>query len=280
MHPSIGDLGGPSAYGGMLVFACVAAGWLAHRRAHAAGWDASHVDLALPLAFLAGALSTKLLALLVFHRLLLFPLVLVAVPVLIAYCRWARLPVLPLFDVLGPPLLLWVACLRIGCFLGGCCWGDLVGDVAQLAESTRAQVASLPSVDSLLGLVAVSFPAGSLTAQQHESLGLIHGGPSLAVVPTQLIEAAAALALCAAAVRVEHYLRKPGMLALCIVAAYATTRFWIEYLRADNAILAAGLTGNQVVCAALLLVVLVTWAKFKLCRRWSRHATGEPIAGP
>jgi phosphatidylglycerol:prolipoprotein diacylglycerol transferase len=260
MHPHIGALDWPTAYGVMLVLACVTAGWFARARAAAAGWDASHLDFALPAALLAGVLGTKLMSVLVFHRFLLFALLLIAALVLVAYGRWVRLPIAKLCDVLAPPVLLWIACLRVGCFLGGCCWGDVVARYSQLSDSARSQIDTLPAIDSLLAITAVRFPVGSFAARQHESLGLIEAGSSLPVVPTQLFEAGAAIALLLVALRMERRLPTPGALALWVLASYATARFGIEFLRADNPILVFGLTGNQFVCvllvsAAALLVV-------------------------
>jgi prolipoprotein diacylglyceryltransferase len=115
---------------------------------------------------------------------------------------------------------------------------------------------------------------------QHEALGLIQHGPSLAVVPTQLLEAGAALALCVAALRVERSLRKPGMLALWLLGAYAATRFCIEYLRAGHAILGSGLTGNQFVCVVLVLGGLALGLTLRLRRPEHPYANGAPLADP
>jgi prolipoprotein diacylglyceryltransferase len=79
----------------------------------------------------------------------------------------------------------------------------------------------------------------------------------LPVLPTQLLEAVAALALLVVALRVERSLRTPGTLALWVLAGYATLRFCIEFLRADNVILGAGLTGNQFTCVVLVALAVV-----------------------
>jgi phosphatidylglycerol:prolipoprotein diacylglycerol transferase len=235
----------------MLLAGFLVAGWLTHRRAAAAGADASQVDLALPLALLVGALGTRLLAVLYFDRLLLFALPLFAVPALLVYCRVAGISSARLFDWLAPPMLLWVAFLRVGCFLAGCCWGDVAAGHQPIADSMRAQVDTLPSLAGLLNFVALQFPAGSFAARQHASLGLIGGGPSLPVLPTQLIESIAAVCLYATALRVERSLRAPGALAWWCLGSYAIVRFGIEFLRADNAIVWRFFTGNQFVCLGL-----------------------------
>jgi prolipoprotein diacylglyceryltransferase len=236
----------------MLLVACVAAGRLTHQRVRRAGWDASHVDLALALAFLAGALGTKLLAVLLFDRFLLFALPLLAAPVLLAYCRVAHLPAARLFDFLAPAMLVWIALLRVGCFLAGCCWGDVTGAAHERGGAAALQIDTLPRMNAWLAFVAVQFPAGSFAAQQHAMLGLVGNGPSLPVLPTQLIEAFGAIGLCAVAVRIDRSRRADGDLALIALAGYTAVRFCVEFLRADNAIAWASLTGNQLVCLALL----------------------------
>ena len=55
MYPGFPGLGWITPYGVLLVLACITAWWLARRRATATGLDPSHIDLALPLAFVGGA---------------------------------------------------------------------------------------------------------------------------------------------------------------------------------------------------------------------------------
>lgn len=241
----------------MLVVGLLLAGGLTRRRLAAVSEDASHADLALPLALLVGVLGTRLLSALVFDRLLLFVLPLFAVPALIVYCRVAGLSSARLLDRLAPPMLLWVALLRVGCFLAGCCWGDVVVGHSAIADAARVQIDTFPSFARMLDFIAVQFPAASFAAQQHASLGLIDGGSSLPVLPTQLIESTAAVLLYIAALRVERSLRTPGVLAWGCLGSYAIVRFGIEFLRADNAIVWKGLTGNQLVCLGLIGAALV-----------------------
>jgi len=49
--------------------------------------------------------------------------VLLATPVLIAYARWKKVPVLLGMDIIAPVLVIALGFGRIGCFLNGCCWG-------------------------------------------------------------------------------------------------------------------------------------------------------------
>ena len=258
MLPTFDGLRWPTPYGVMVVVACLVVAWLTRRRVAAAGEDVSHVDFALPLALLVGALGTRLLSVLVFDRLLLFVLPLFAVPTLIVYCRVAGLSSARLFDFLAPAMFLWVALLRVGCFLAGCCWGDVASGHGDVADSLRVQIDTLPAVNRLLDFVAVRFPAGSFAAGQHASLGLIDSGSSLPVLPTQLIESTTAVLLYVGALRAERRLRAPGALAWWCLGSYAIARFCIEFLRADNVIIWKSLTGNQFVCLGLIGAAFVT----------------------
>jgi prolipoprotein diacylglyceryltransferase len=50
----------------------------------------------------------------------------------------------------------------------------------------------------------------------------------------------------------------PGVVALVTLAGYCVLRFFIEYLRADNALVFGSHTFTQVICVALLVVSAVS----------------------
>lgn len=107
-----------------------------------------------------------------------------------------------------PALLVVLAIVRLGCFLQGCCYGQL---------------------SSTLG---VQFPVGSPAYYDQIQAGLIQAGAiPLPVMPTQVFESAflATLALWsiprAQLGEVEVFLRA--------VASYSIFRFFIEFVRAD-----------------------------------------------
>ena len=50
---------------------------------------------------------------------------LLATPVLILYARWHRVPVLVGMDIGAPLVMIGLGLGRIGCFLNGCCYGEL-----------------------------------------------------------------------------------------------------------------------------------------------------------
>lgn len=112
---------------------------------------------------------------------------------------------------------------RVGCFLNGCCWG---------------KVSSSP--------LAVTFPAGS-------PVWFAHPGPhsrSLAVIPAQLVEAAALLVLFAALLAL--YRRRKAFTAAAYLAGYGVARFFVEFLRDDERPSLWGLSSAQIVSLALI----------------------------
>lgn len=140
-----------------------------------------------------------------------------------AWCAATRSHPLDVADLVCVILPLAHAFGRVGCFLNGCCWG---------------KVSSSP--------LAVTFPAGS-------PVWFAHPGPgarSLAVIPAQLVEAAALLALFAALLAL--YRRKKAFTAAAYLAGYGTIRFLVEFLRDDERPSAMGFSSAQIVSAVLV----------------------------
>ena len=242
------NLDWPTPYGVMLSLACLAGWWLARRRAVARSVDASHVDLALPLALVIGAGAARLLGaavsedpvvagttLLAEHSLRLPTIATGGLAVLVLYCRAAHLSFWRLADAVAPGALLGIAVLRIGCFLAGCCFGHIVEPSSGVPWAVR-------------------FPAGSFAYRQHVALGLI--GPdapaSLPVHPVQLYESAGALLLCVLVLRLPARRIRPGTAALIAFAAYAALAFTVQFLRADETPFVGVLAANQLIYLAWL----------------------------
>lgn len=128
--------------------------------------------------------------------------------------RRDRFPFLRAADMAGMAIPVGLVCGRLGCLLGGCCFGR--------------------PFDGALGLV---FPPHSPASEAEAKLGeLAHAGlPSLSVHPTQLYEALGAWALAAVLVLVRHPKKRfDGQLFLEFLGGYALLRFGLEFLRADD----------------------------------------------
>jgi phosphatidylglycerol:prolipoprotein diacylglycerol transferase len=255
-------------------------GWaLARRRARLFKIDPKHLDnviLILPLASLFGArffarlfyAKVGFLEALKFWEgdgLVFYGGFLFGAASVVAYALARRIKLLSLCDCVAPSVALGLAFGRIGCFLAGCCWGDLCVDSARLhnISDTKviAQIYTLPALSRGSWPFAVRFPAGSDTFKQHVKYGLISKSDevSLPVHPVQLYEAAAA-ALLAAFLHFRVRWNNPGDTALALLLGYAAIRFGTEYLRADNKVFGWSLTFSQVASIEIAIAATLLWA--------------------
>jgi phosphatidylglycerol:prolipoprotein diacylglycerol transferase len=282
MWPQIAGLVWPTSYGLALVMALACAWWWSRRRAVARGIHGSHMDLLVPLAFLAGVIGARFLADLLPDgttmaapgldspfRLQIFGLFALAAPVAVLYAHWARLPTATLLDVLAPPALLWVVIARLGCFAAGCCWGDLVTGPGPLRSELEvgsgwlSQIHTLGWLDGIGAALAVAFPEQSLAWQQHVALGVleVESPASLPVHPVQLYESFLTLLALGWLLRMEAGRPTRGLVAAAGLVGYATLRFGVEFLRADNALVLGSLSLNQLICVGLVVLGIAwVWA--------------------
>jgi len=177
------------------------------------------------------------------------------------YAWLARLPILRVLDVCAPSVALGSALGRVGCFLGGCCWGDACvprETLAGLSAADRAAIQSVPWLNPAGFPLAVTYPSNSLAYQNHQELGLIaaEAARSLPVHPVQLYDAVGALALCWYLHRSFDPGRRDGAVAARLLIGYALLRFTSEFFRADNPPQYAGLTLAQVTAAVLVFATL------------------------
>jgi phosphatidylglycerol---prolipoprotein diacylglyceryl transferase len=151
------------------------------------------------------------------------------------FLRRENLPVAEVCDAAALVLPIGLCFGRLGCFLGGCCFGI--------------------TTDSRL---ALTFPAFSPASEKHFRDGLIasKGLPSLPVHATQLYEAAGCL-LIAWLLRdvVAPRKRAGGQVMLAFLGLYAVLRFGLEYLRDDDRGAVWGLSTSQWISALALLGV-------------------------
>lgn len=156
------------------------------------------------------------------------------------------LPFRKVADVTAIGVAMGLFCGRIGCFLAGCCYGDVTAH----AVGTR-------------------FPAWSPASEGQFRAGLLErpGLPSLPVHPTQLYEAVGCLVI---AVVLSWWgpLRKrfDGQVALLALLAYAALRSLLEVVRADDRGIYFGLSTSQWVSLLVVVAVAVLW------RRWAQRA--------
>lgn len=130
-------------------------------------------------------------------------------------------------------------CVRTGCFLAGCDYG----------QPTAAPW-------------GLRFPSGSLAALDHAQRGWVPPGfPSLPVHPTQLYEALLGIAGAVVAALVLRRRRRDGGAFLAFLAVYGIGRFSIELLRGDSTRgLYLGMsTAQYISCGILLTCGVLAW---------------------
>src|SRR3954468_9311127 len=95
----------------------------------------------------------------------------------IAYCLLKAVRLRDVLDVLAAPLAVGLAFGRIGCFMAGCCWGDVCVDQRQLSAlptaTARYEINTVPFLSSAKFPLAVCFPIDCGALNQHIELGLL-----------------------------------------------------------------------------------------------------------
>lgn len=261
---------------GLIFIAAIFTAWLfARRNATLICLDPSHVDLLVPITIIVGIIGGTIVAIFMpmdhmvageamNHgiRVRLFGMLGTGAIGVFIYSRIVKLSFRRLLDVFALPTLAGLMVHRIGCFMAGCCWGDVISH-----EHTSEFASQVQSTSFLQGIAqGVQYPPGSLPYEQHLAMGMIDSGAlaSLPVYPVQLYEAGLLLVLILVLSRVPWKRSPRGTLAIITVCSYAVMRFFIEYLRADGHIVLGNLTVTQLQCIILLpsIVLLPRWRKY------------------
>ena len=270
-----------SSYPALLLIGFFFGYLLARKRALHAGLAGRHIDNVVLLLVVAGPFGARLFsrlfemhlgfweALKVLNGggLVFYGGFIVSILTVILYALIVRLPLLTLCDVAAPSAALGLAFGRIGCFMAGCCWGDVCVDSARIARisdpAAAYQVWTVPILSGPNLPFAVTFPKESDIYEQHQNLGLIKSDSprSLPVHPAQLYESAMAFLLCWLLARKKS--ARLGQVSLGLLLGYAVIRFSVEFLRADNSPVYWGMTLSQVISIlmAIMCAVLIVARK-------------------
>jgi phosphatidylglycerol:prolipoprotein diacylglycerol transferase len=167
-------------------------------------------------------------------------------------CRFRGWNALALGDILITSLFVGVCLGRIGCFLHGCCWGD----VCTSGFSVR-------------------FPAGSVPFESELYSGLIRkdATQTLPLIPTQLYSSLDSLLLAALTWAYYPLRRRDGAVIVVGCISYALSRFLIEILRADT----AGQFGTSLTISQWISLVLAVFG-FVLLKQLPQSQTHAPLA--
>jgi phosphatidylglycerol:prolipoprotein diacylglycerol transferase len=152
-------------------------------------------------------------------------------------------PRLKALDLAGLILPLGLFFGRLGCWFGGCCFGLVT--------------------EHPLG---VSFPAWSPASEQQWRDHLIEhpSVESLPVWPTQLMESLGSLLVAFVAIGLVHPRKRFDGQVFCVsFALYALLRFGLEFLRADDRGIYAGLATSQWISLGLVAFCGLVWVRAK-----------------
>jgi phosphatidylglycerol:prolipoprotein diacylglycerol transferase len=174
------------------------------------------------------------------------------------FLRREKFPMLKATDMAGMTIPVGLFFGRLGCFLGGCCFGSRVQDGFPLA---------------------VRFPEWSPASEAHYREGLLTGPhlESLPVHPAQLYEAIGCLAIAAVAMFVAHPRKRfDGQVFLVFLGLYAVLRFVLEYFRADDRGGVGALSTSQWIGLAVVAGVALAWVRLK--KRTAMQGQAPPSA--
>jgi phosphatidylglycerol:prolipoprotein diacylglycerol transferase len=186
----------------------------------------------------------------------------------IVYCLVRRVQLRNVLDVLAAPLAVGLAFGRIGCFMAGCCWGDVCVDQQQISSvdaKVHYQINTLPVLSPAKFPLAVRFPLDTGALNQQIELGLLppNATQSLPVHPVQLYESSMTFLLAYCLQRKFRRRRWAGEVLCWFCGGYGLIRFAMEFLRADNPPIYFGLTLSQVIsliCLAACGILLAAHA--------------------
>jgi phosphatidylglycerol:prolipoprotein diacylglycerol transferase len=228
--------------------------------------------------------------------------VIFAIPVIVLYLRYYKLPIRRCLDIMAIALMLGLAFGRLGCFLNGCCFGkptelpwavrfpyDSFAYFSQInadpERNRRAPRLKLPpdEYSSYPGISTKLYPKSFDELTEQQKFEVTKGKyQCLPIHPTQLYSSANAAFICLVlylfwrrsqkAVRsgnTRMLFTKPGYTFALAFIFYGIARFLIEYLRDDNpfeyawwAIYKGG-TVSQNLSIYLVLLGLILMAIFK-----------------
>lgn len=175
----------------------------------------------------------------------------------LVYARANKLPLARFLDVCAPGVAVGLAFGRLGCFMAGCCFGDIctANQTLALDPAREYQVRTVPALSP--AFLGVQFPKKSDAFRQHQKLGLLEPGSqkSLPVHAVQIYEA-----IIAGLIAVWLHRRKAqfaGEISIRLLAGYAAARFALEFFRADNQPIYWGMTISQVTSVGLIAIAIL-----------------------
>ncbi|MFQ5963688.1 MAG: prolipoprotein diacylglyceryl transferase [Candidatus Scalinduaceae bacterium] len=261
--PFIGKAIPVYAYGFMLMVGFLAAVYVARMRARAENINPEHItDSGIYVIFigiLGGRLfyviqnfdvyKDNLLDILKIYQggLVFYGGFITATIALLFILRIKRLPILKTIDIMALSMAIGLVFGRIGCFLNGCCWGDVCNPDLLWAVTFPKTVDAYNMIDG----------SPAFLSHLEEGLVSVTDGHSLPVHPAQIYSALGNLAIFFILSTFVKHRRREGEVAMLFCILYSVMRFCMEILRADNPPLFDGLTISQNI-SVLILIIAIT----------------------
>jgi len=140
------------------------------------------------------------------------------VTAMLLFCRRFKIPALPMADLFAPALALSHGIGRIGCFMGGCCYGIPVSPSHPFAVVFRPTPIAMPTP----------------TATPLTTAPIVTAAPiGVPLLGTQLIEAACLILLAALLAIIYKKTAKAGLTVCLYGLLYSVLRFVLEFYRGD-----------------------------------------------
>jgi len=171
------------------------------------------------------------------------------------FARSRRLPALAYLDLLTPSIFIGEAFGRLGCLMYGCCFGD----ACQLPWS-------------------VTFGPGSAAFETLQGRGYLsqHALETMPLHPTQVYMSLNAALLALVTYAYYPYRVRTGQVFAVGMILYALTRFFIEFVRADE----LGQLGTGLTISQLLSLAIAAGGALLVWRRSLSSNRNEPPAPP
>lgn len=202
---------------------------------------------------------------------------LLATPCCIAYAMWKKVPVLLGMDIVAPCLVLGLGIGRIGCFLNGCCYGELtsVPWAVQFPYASNAYVEQFQEgrINPPPELLKET-PTGKRLLTWDEIRGhanlesLARQQKALAVHPTEIYSTITAFIICGLLVCFFTLPHADGQVFALMCIIEGMTRFILEMIRVEPAVVTKVFGINldwslSMVLGAILVVVgIILWFVF------------------
>jgi phosphatidylglycerol:prolipoprotein diacylglycerol transferase len=217
---------------------------------------------------------------------------LLATPCCIAYAVHKRLPLMKYMDVVAPVLMIGLGFGRIGCYLNGCCYGELCRPTwgASLTEFPYYSNAYIDQFDR--GLIRPPLellnetPSGQLVLKSWDQVraeglsSVADQQHSLPVQPTQLYSSFTAFLLAGllwAYWTLEH---ADGRVFALMLMLEGPARFVLELIRVEPAVLTgrvAGIPVNMSLSMVLGLMLPVAGVVMWVAAGWKKSASERGI---